>query len=48
MSAHKRESVAIFSGNGTEFKNKVLKGACDELGIQKLISNSYHPKVFQE
>ena len=39
---HKGESVAILSNNSTEFKNKVLKGACDQLGIKRLFSNLFH------
>ena len=29
--AHKGGRVAIFSDNGTEFKNKVANEACDQL-----------------
>ena len=32
--AHRDGSVAIFSGNGTEFNNKVLNEVCDQLGIK--------------
>ena len=34
--AHKCGSVAILSDNSTEFKNKVLSEACDQLGIKKV------------
>ena len=37
-------SVAILSGNGTEFKNKVLNEACDQLDIERLFSNPFHPQ----
>ena len=32
---HKGRSVAILSDNGTEFKNKVLNEACNQLGIKR-------------
>ena len=41
--AHKGGSVTILSG-GTEFKNKVLNEACDQLGIKGLFSNLFHPQ----
>ena len=36
--AHKGSSVAILSDNNTEFKNKVLKEVCDQLGIKRIFS----------
>ena len=42
--AHKCGSVAIFSDNGTEFKNKVLNDLCDQLGIIRLFTNPFHPQ----
>ena len=42
--AHKGGSVAILSDSGTELKNKVLNEVCDQLGIKRLFSNSFHPQ----
>ena len=42
--AHKDGSVTIFSGNGSEFKNKAVDEACDQLGIKRLFSNLFHPQ----
>ena len=42
--AHKGSSVAILSDNGTEFKNKVINEACDQLGIKRLFSNPFYPQ----
>ena len=42
--AHKGGSVAIPSDNGTNFKNKVLHEAYDQLGIKRLLSNPLHPQ----
>ena len=44
MLAHKGGCVAILSDIGTEFKNKVLNEACDELGAKRLLSNLFHPQ----
>ena len=41
---HKGKSVAILSDNVTEFENKVLNEACDQLGIKRLFSNPFHPQ----
>ena len=41
---NKDGSVAILSGNSTEFKNKVLNEVCDQLGINNLFANSFHPQ----
>ena len=46
--AKKGGSVAILPDNGTEFKNKVVNEACDQLRIKRLFSNPFHPKVIQE
>ena len=48
ISAHKGGSVANLSDKGPEFKNKVLNAACDQPGIKRLSSNTFHPKVIQE
>ena len=37
--AQKGRCVAILSDNGTEFQNKVLNEACDQLAIKRLFSN---------
>ena len=42
--AHKGGSVAILIDNGTEFKNKVLNKACDQLGIKGLFFNPFCPQ----
>ena len=42
--AHEGRGVAILGENGTEFKNKVLNEACDQLGIQRLLPNLFHPQ----
>ena len=42
--AHKGACVAILNDNGTEFKNNVLKEVCDQLGINRLFSNPFHPQ----
>ena len=39
--ANKDRSVAILSDNSTEFKNKVLKKVCDQLGIKWLFSDHF-------
>ena len=40
---HKDGSVAILQDNGPAFKNKVLNEVCDQLGINKLFPNPFHP-----
>ena len=45
--AHKGGNVAILSDNGTEFKNKTLNEACDQLGIKRF-SSLFHPNAIQE
>ena len=42
--AHKGRSVANFSDNGTEFKNKVLNEVCDQLCIKWLFSKLFCPQ----
>ena len=42
--AHKGQSVAILSDNGTEFKYKVLNEVCDQLGIKWLFSYPFNPQ----
>ena len=42
--AHKGGSVAILSDNSTELKYKVLNEACNQLGIERLFSNPFHPQ----
>ena len=43
--AHKCGSVAILSANETEFKNKVLNEACNQLVIKRLFSNPFPPQA---
>ena len=40
---HKR-GVTILSDNGTEFRNKGLNQACNQLGIRRLSSNPFSPQ----
>ena len=42
--AHRGRSVALLRDHCTQFKNKVLKEICDQLGIKGLFSNSFHPQ----
>ena len=42
--AHKDGNVAILRGNVTEFKNKDVYEACDQIGIKRLFSNPFHPQ----
>ena len=42
--AHKGVSVAILSDNGTEFTNKALNEACNQIGIKRLFSSPFHPR----
>ena len=46
--AHNVGSVAILSDNETKFKNKFLNEAFNQLGIKRLFSNPFNPKVIQE
>ena len=41
--AYKAGHVPTLRYNGTEFKNKALNEACDQLGIKRLFSNPCHP-----
>ena len=43
--APKGRSMAILSYNGTEFKNEVLNEVCDQLDLNRLLSNQFHPQV---
>ena len=40
--ANKGGSRAMLSDNNTEFKNKVLHEACNQLGIKRLFCNQFH------
>ena len=42
--SQKDGSVSILSDTGTEFKNKVLNEVCDQLGIERLFFNPFHPQ----
>ena len=42
--AHNSGSIVIPSYNGTEYKQKVLDEACDQLGIKRLFSHPFHPQ----
>ena len=37
-------SCAILLDNRTEFHNKCLIAACDQLGIKQIYSNPFHPE----
>ena len=42
--AQKSGTVAILSDNGTEFKDRMLQKVCNQLGIERLFANSFHPQ----
>ena len=44
--AHKGRSVAILGDDGTEFKNKFLNEAYNQLVIKRLFSNTFHPQGY--
>ena len=42
--AHKGDSIAILSDNGTEFQNTSLNEACNQLSIKRIFSNQFLPQ----
>ena len=38
------KEAVILSDDGTEFKNTVLQDVCEQCGIKRLFSNSFHPQ----